>query len=223
MNKKINYYFLSIFIIELIIYISFLYLEFNKNNINNYLKYSLIIINFLFGLIYLIKNYFKEKLFLVLGLFFTIESDYFLLFKNSNKEYCIGISIFIIVQLMYFIYNFLSNKLYLNEIIIEIIIRIFLIIVSLIFVYYFLNKYFNLVNVLAISYFINLLINFLECIFFFKRNKKRNIILIIGFLLFILCDLSVGLYNLKLIDAFKHLMWIAYAPSQFLLLYSIKE
>ena len=223
MNKKINYYFLSIFIIELIIYISFLYLEFNKNNINNYLKYSLIIINFLFGLIYLIKNYSKEKLFLVLGLLFTIGSDYFLLFKNSNKEYCIGISIFIIVQLMYFIYNFLSNKLYLNEIIIEIIIRIFLIIVSLIFVYYFLNKYFNLVNVLAISYFINLLINFLECIFFFKRNKKRNIILIIGFLLFILCDLSVGLYNLKLIDAFKHLMWIAYAPSQFLLLYSIKE
>ncbi len=223
MNKKINYYFLSIFIIELIIYISFLYLEFYKNNINNYLKYFLIMINFLFGLIYLIKNYSKEKLFLVLGLLFTIGSDYFLLFKNSNKEYCIGISIFIIVQLMYFIYNFLSNKLYLNEIIIEIIIRIFLIIVSLIFVYYFLNKYFNLVNVLAISYFINLLINFLECIFFFKRNKKRNIILIIGFLLFILCDLSVGLYNLKLIDAFKHLMWIAYAPSQFLLLYSIKE
>lgn len=218
-------YFYFILIIEVILYITFLILDLNNID-SSIIKYLIILLNFIFGLIYftfiLDKEKRKNKIPLILSLFFTIFSDYFLLINKNYDLFIYGVSIFIIVQTCYFIFNIIINSLNVKEIIINIIIRIVLSIISLIVVFYLFNDLFSLLNALVIIYFINLLINFLTSLTYIKRNFS-NIYLSIGFLLFILCDLNVGLYNLNGSYISGILMWAFYVPSQYFLLMSIKN
>lgn len=80
---------------------------------------------------------------------------------------------------------------------------------------------FDLTSALAGIYFVQLIFNFIDSIFLINVSKKY-LILSIGLLLFIGCDICVGLHNLTIIDEFgldvvNKLMWFFYLPSQTLI------
>ncbi|MCQ2771869.1 MAG: hypothetical protein MJ238_01140 [Bacilli bacterium] len=181
------------------------------------LKYSSIILCFLFSLL----GYRKERgQFVVAGLAATLVADYFLLVRGDN--YLIGVISFIFVQAMYFLY--ISPKHW----------KISLIIRGSIFVVASLVaglalKVDDPTAYFALFYFSNLLMNAVDSFL----SGKKYLLLGIGLLLFMGCDISVGFFNLSsyitysshLIDAivkFSQLgMWLFYVPSQALIALSI--
>ena len=212
-----------VLLVELFLYTLFLYFDFNDINIeiSNWLKYVGIIICFLASLIPIFsKNSAKSQYFIPFSLFFTLVSDYFLLINTDKNLYIFGVVIFIIVQLSYFIYieTLKKNKTsFLISLIFRIILSSILIIVLPII-------RFDLLSIVSACYFVELLMNFITSLSLIKINKYF-LIFSIGLLLFIGCDISVGLTNLDLFEGHiknlvSNLMWIFYLPSQVLISFS---
>ena len=219
--KKV--FLILVLLVELFLYTLFLYFDFNDINIeiSNWLKYFGIIICFLASLIPIFsKNSAKPHYFLPLSLFITLVSDYFLLINTDKNLYIFGVVIFIIVQLSYFIYieTLKKNKTsFLISLIFRIILSSILIIVLSII-------RFDLLSIVSACYFVELLMNFITSLSLIKINKYF-LIFSIGLLLFIGCDISVGLTNLDLFEGHiknlvSNLMWIFYLPSQVLISFS---
>ena len=85
---------------------------------------------------------------------------------------------------------------------------------------YYLN-YFDTLTVLALLYFVELVSNFIYSIALIKEDKKY-FLFSLGLLLFIACDINVGLNNVHLIEGIDYtlvnfLMRVFYLPSQVLL------
>ena len=209
--KKV--FLILVLLVELFLYTLFLYFDFNDINIeiSNWLKYVGIIIS---------KNSAKPQYFIPFSLFFTLVSDYFLLINTDKNLYIFGVVIFIIVQLSYFIYieTLKKNKTsFLISLIFRIILSSILIIVLSII-------RFDLLSIVSACYFVELLMNFITSLSLIKINKYF-LIFSIGLLLFIGCDISVGLTNLDLFEGHiknlvSNLMWIFYLPSQVLISFS---
>ena len=219
--KKV--FLILVLLVELFLYTFFLYFDFNDINIeiSNWLKYVGIIICFLTSLIPIFsKNAAKTQYFIPFSLFFTLVSDYFLLIITDKNLYIFGVVIFIIVQLSYFIYieTLKKNKTsFLISLIFRIILSSILIIVLSII-------RFDLLSIVSACYFVELLMNFITSLSLVKINKYF-LIFSIGLLLFIGCDISVGLTNLDLFEGHiknlvSNLMWIFYLPSQVLISFS---
>ena len=219
--KKV--FLILVLLVELFLYTLFLYFDFNDINIeiSNWLKYVGIIICFLASLIPIFsKNSAKFQYFIPFSLFFTLLSDYFLLINTDKNLYIFGVVIFIIVQLSYFIYieTLKKNKTsFLISLIFRIILSSILIIVLSII-------RFDLLSIVSACYFVELLMNFITSLSLIKINKFF-LIFSIGLLLFIGCDISVGLTNLDLFEGHiknlvSNLMWIFYLPSQVLISFS---
>ena len=219
--KKV--FLILVLLVELFLYTFFLYFDFNDINIeiSNWLKYVGIIICFLASLIPIFsKNAAKTQYFIPFSLFFTLVSDYFLLINTDKNLYIFGVVIFIIVQLSYFIYieTLKKNKTsFLISLIFRIILSSILIIVLSII-------RFDLLSIVSACYFVELLMNFITSLSLIKINKCF-LIFSIGLLLFIGCDISVGLTNLDLFEGHiknlvSNLMWIFYLPSQVLISFS---
>lgn len=219
--KKV--FLILVLLVELFLYTLFLYFDFNDINIeiSNWLKYVGIIICFLASLIPIFsKNSAKPQYFIPFSLFFTLISDYFLLINTDKNLYIFGVVIFIIVQLSYFIYieTLKKNKTsFLISLIFRIILSSILIIVLSII-------RFDLLSIVSACYFVELLMNFITSLSLIKINKFF-LIFSIGLLLFIGCDISVGLTNLDLFEGHiknlvSNLMWIFYLPSQVLISFS---
>ena len=219
--KKV--FLILVLLVELFLYTLFLYFDFNDINIeiSNWLKYVGIIICFLASLIPIFsKNSAKTQYFIPFSLFFTLVSDYFLLINTDKNLYIFGVVIFIIVQLSYFIYieTLKKNKTsFLISLIFRIILSSILIIVLSII-------RFDLLSIVSACYFVELLMNFISSLSLIKINKFF-LIFSIGLLLFIGCDISVGLTNLDLFEGHiknlvSNLMWIFYLPSQVLISFS---
>ena len=219
--KKV--FLILVLLVELFLYTLFLYFDFNDINIeiSNWLKYVGIIICFLASLIPIFsKNSAKTQYFIPFSLFFTLVSDYFLLINTDKNLYIFGVVIFIIVQLSYFIYieTLKKNKTsFLISLIFRIILSSILIIVLSII-------RFDLLSIVSACYFVELLMNFITSLSLIKINKYF-LIFSIGLLLFIGCDISVGLTNLDLFEGHiknlvSNLMWIFYLPSQVLISFS---
>ena len=219
--KKV--FLILVLLVELFLYTLFLYFDFNVINIeiSNWLKYVGIIICFLASLIPIFsKNAAKTQYFIPFSLFFTLVSDYFLLINTDKNLYIFGVVIFIIVQLSYFIYieTLKKNKTsFLISLIFRIILSSILIIVLSII-------RFDLLSIVSACYFVELLMNFITSLSLIKINKFF-LIFSIGLLLFIGCDISVGLTNLDLLEGYiknlvSNLMWIFYLPSQVLISFS---
>ena len=219
--KKV--FLILVLLVELFLYTLFLYFDFNDINIeiSNWLKYVGIIICFLASLIPIFsKNSAKFQYFIPFSLFFTLVSDYFLLINTDKNLYIFGVVIFIIVQLSYFIYieTLKKNKTsFLISLIFRIILSSILIIVLSII-------RFDLLSIVSACYFVELLMNFITSLSLIKINKYF-LIFSIGLLLFIGCDISVGLTNLDLFEGHiknlvSNLMWIFYLPSQVLISFS---
>ena len=219
--KKV--FLILVLLVELFLYTLFLYFDFNDINIeiSNWLKYVGIIICFLTSLIPIFsKNSAKSQYFIPFSLFFTLVSDYFLLINTDKNLYIFGVVIFIIVQLSYFIYieTLKKNKTsFLISLIFRIVLSSMLIIILSIL-------QFDLLSIVSACYFVELLMNFITSLSLIKINKYF-LIFSIGLLLFIGCDISVGLTNLDLFEGHiknlvSNLMWIFYLPSQVLISFS---
>ena len=227
--KKEEKIILAIYLLaQLIIYISFLIIDFFNLGNSTYLKYSSIIINLVLSLILTIKHK-KINLFFLLGLLFTLFADTFLLVLDSY--YTIGLICFNAVQFFYFL-GLKDNikKTFLPQLIIRVSLFTLCLIIGLIISQ---TEVF-----LSISYICSMILTILSLIFDVDLNKGKKILLW-GLILFLLCDINVGLFNLGyyfnlsyeitsfLENISTNLMWFFYLPSQVLitlyLVFSLKK
>lgn len=190
MKKKI---FISI---ETLIYLTFITLDFLKIN-STYIKYSGIVVCF----VYTILDNHKR----IDSSLFTLIADLFLLVLN--KHYEIGLTSFIIVQIIYIYYlGNIDNKHYKSFMTI----RFSLLVIAYIVIYFMKNA--DLLTKLVLFYFCNEFISAIEACF------TVNKLFALGLILFVCCDVCVGLFNINIGLPFtSFLMWIFYLPSQVLI------
>ena len=186
-------------LLETIIYITFMYADYFNLFDTTVLKYLGIILCLLYCLL-------NKKIYGIISFSFTLIADYFLLVKLDN--YPLGILSFIVVQIIYAIYtNTLVKKSCL----------LFRVCVPLLLVLIIKPK--DLTTTLSLIYFPQLVITALASI---KYTKNR--LLTIGLILFVGCDICVGLHNLDLYSKWYALgQWFFYLPSQVLIALAIKN
>ena len=202
-------------LISLVLYVLFIFFPEYVPVIQ--LKYAGILFCFFFS--FLIEGK-KRDTYMVRGaLFFTVIADLFLLVLTGYV--LIGVSVFIIVQLLYGI------RLGLNYRTVNIRLLIFFLF-QLIGIFVFEN--YELFFFVVLFYIANLVANVLIAFGRYKFNE----IFAVGLLLFLLCDIFVGLNNASdyimitkgsiwdvLLNLPIDLMWFFYFPSQVLITLSI--
>lgn len=220
--KKIDYIVISLFILlEIALYLSFLFIDkgiFVTRIDSSALKYASISLCLAFSLYCLIRKRKMVNCFIPIALVFTLISDYFLLFNTNQNLYVYGLITFIITQLIYFAFILYLRKSKL-ELLINLLVRFLLTIAALVVAFYL--NYSDVLTILALVYFVELLSNFLYATFLIKLDKEY-LIFSLGLLLFIGCDINVGLNNVHLFEGIDYslvnfLMWVFYLPSQLLL------
>lgn len=220
--KKIDYIVISVFILlEIALYLSFLFIDkgiFVTRIESSALKYACISLCLAFSLYCLIRKRKIVNCFIPIALVFTLISDYFLLFNTNQNLYVYGLITFIITQLIYFAFILYLRKSKL-ELLINLLVRFLLTIAALVVAFYL--NYSDVLTILAFVYFVELLSNFLYSIFLIKIDKEY-LIFSLGLLLFIGCDINVGLNNVHVFEGIDYslvnfLMWVFYLPSQVLL------
>ena len=220
--KKIDYIVISVFILlEIALYLSFLFIDkgiFVTRIESSTLKYASISLCLAFSLYCLIRKRKKVNCFIPIALVFTLISDYFLLFNTNQNLYVYGLITFIITQLIYFAFILYLRKSKL-ELLINLLVRFLLTIAALVVAFYL--NYSDVLTILALVYFAELLSNFLYSTFLIKLHKEY-LIFLLGLFLFIGCDINVGLNNVHLFEGIDYslvnfLMWVFYLPSQVLL------
>ncbi len=230
--------YLSLFLaLELFIYVSFMIDDWVKSILNNnsLIKYESIILINIFSITSFVLEILKDRkdgyskqsrldsIFVVIALIFTFVSDTFLLYLGKYFE--LGVSTFIVVQIMYFLRLIYSTNFTKNRIYVSIGIRVISFIICLIIMPFI--DMFNYLNIVTIFYFINLVMNFIDSMIstiILRHDKTRfitSLIFTIGLLLFIGCDINVGLSNL--IGKGGRLIWSFYLPSQILIVLSMSK
>ncbi len=189
-------------IIELILYTIFLTLDFTKHyGATTPFKYISLVLCFIFSLY---SSFHHGDKLISIALFFTMLADWFLLVMNEYE--ILGLVCFIIVQIIYMIK--LGNDLWTLRVILPLLII-------------FLTNITNIIDILAMIYFPQLLIN---TIIAWKNYKNIGFIFAIGLTLFVCCDICVGLFNITdigLVHEFTRIgMWLFYLPSQILIVLS---
>jgi len=230
-------YLLLFLLLELTIYFSYMIDDWIKPILDNnsLVKYESIILVNIFIITSFIVQIVKEKgeaysfksrldtIFVIIALMFTLLSDTFLLYLG--KYYEIGVSTFIITQTMYYLRLIFSTNFTKKRIIISSIIRFGSFIICLIIMPFI--DLFNFLNIITIFYFINLVMNFVDSLIstiLLRKDKTRfitSLIFTVGLLLFIGCDINVGLSNL--IGKGSNLIWSFYLPSQILIALSASK
>ena len=186
--------------LQIFIYLSFILMDiFNIDS--TYIKYLGIILCFVYALL-------NKKKHFVASMFFTLIADFFLLVLNDHYE--LGVMSFVVVQLIYFYYLGNYDVGYFKMFLLirgfaAIALSVILMILDCL----------SLLNVLVMIYFSNLLFNTLQS--YLIKNK----ILTIGLVLFVCCDICVGLHNINVAYSLAtFLMWAFYLPSQVLIVLS---
>lgn len=223
-------------ILQIILYGSFLYLDIvgGYHIISSYIKYSLIILCFIFTLINNDRRNKHKSWCISLALGFTLIADYFLLLLGYDFEY--GIAAFIIAQQ---IYGIMMDD-YLPQVKNNFIKRLFIqlfITFSITLLSNYLDANIELAVILSTFYFVSILMNTFRAIkvsIEFKEDRAKALFAL-GMILFVLCDINVGLFNLStyldlsatvaipIIRISSLLMWFFYAPSQVLIALSASK
>ncbi len=243
---------LCFILIQTFLYISFLSLDISNGDVtlSAYLKFSVIILCFCYALLFA-RGADKSILFCMRGaFFFTVISDWFLLIQD---HYLYGVITFIVVQQLYSIRIVLvkisqvenrkhrgegnqgkANLLFDNEFLSCYIQRLFLQIAISLVVYLILHQANIMIDSLvlvSVFYFICITTNTISAVLLTKKPNctAGNVLFAVGMVLFLLCDINVGIFNLSNIivlpKAIYHniyqlssvLMWTFYAPAQTLL------
>ncbi|HPU63901.1 MAG TPA: lysoplasmalogenase family protein [Mobilitalea sp.] len=226
-RRQYKYQFL---ILQLILYISFLYLDITGGSIllSNYIKFTVVALCFLYVL--LIKaNGETEKtlLFLRLALFFTLVSDMLILLLDC---YFYGVLTFIIAQQLHGIRISLLGKRF-NHIknLIKRLLYQLSVSLAVCLLLWKLNVSLNALLAASIFYFSCILSNTIRSLHLAANVRERRIkYFAAGLVLFLLCDINVGLFNMsdflpvgpvygKIYLISSVLMWTFYAPSQVLI------
>lgn len=213
-------------LIQLILYFSFLYLDLLGGSIimSNYIKFAVVTL----CLIYVLFNGNTERhlFFLRLAMIFTLISDVLILL--SDYYFC-GVLTFIIAQQFHGIrISVLRGKMGEKDMIIRLLLQA---IISLLIclTLWKLNIRINGLLAASIFYFTCILTNTVRSLRLAAVIRdKKSIYLAAGMVLFLLCDINVGLFNLsdflsvgqvynKIYFASSILMWTFYAPSQVLI------
>lgn len=167
----------------------------------------------------------KSMLLLQLGLFITIFADVFLLLLNKN--YILGVGLFCIVQISYSIrYDFCKAKLTIKN---------FIVIFSILFIIYLITEV-DFLILIVLYYIMCLLTSTIRGVKLCVKKKypsPNRQIIALGMILFLLCDINVGLYNImkymgstgkyinisdgSFYNVISISIWLFYLPSQILL------
>lgn len=225
--KNINMFFIVIIIIVyMLIILSFLFPFLKLSQYKNYMFFLCICLSFLISLRLTSSNWidYKDALLLKLGLLFTVLADYFLIF---TQDIIIGICFFCLTQSLYIIR-------YLSQINTKIKFKYFktpfIIFLFSFLIYSIYNKQFNFVYLISIVYIHLLMLSVYLALKLIKNSKypyKNRLLIALGMLLFLLCDINVGLtyifsncvdisYSFLSYITFP-LIWIFYIPSQLIL------
>ncbi len=204
-NRLIKYVFIALEVL--------LYLFFMINDIQHYsqdfvtasYKYGALLLCFLFVL-FANTKWDKQHILISIAFLFTAIADFFLLFMNSYAD--IGIACFIVVQATYLaiIHENTETRIKKKSLSLRVIVM-----VAAVALLYFTNNI-SLLNVFAVVYFINLVINCLDAWLY-----SRNLGFAIGLSLFVLCDICVALFYLTDNSLAALGMWFFYLPSQVLI------
>lgn len=221
----------TIIILQLVIYLVFLYIDFKNTGANNdisiILKYSGILLCFLTALLIDRDGHSKrDTLLLQLGLFFTTLADFNLLILN---QFILGVTLFCVVQIIYILrYN---PRLKMNFIFISLVTILIVLIFGLFIESRTPGSGISLYFIAAL-YGILLILSVISALFTCKRKVLPGYsccFVSIGMILFLLCDINVGLYNILsmyngksvfifyLTSLCGNLVWLFYLPSQVLL------
>lgn len=192
-------------ILEFWLYASFLVVDIFRFDDSTWLKFAAIC---LCALTALIGADSRDAVLVAAAQCFTVGADWFLLVRNGN--YPAGVGLFILVQLLYVVRMELlrgrSSKA-------GPVLRALALLAALV-----LFRTGDLLSGLALFYFANLVVNALEA---FAMEER---VFALGLLLFVCCDLCVGLWNLRPAPALTEFarvgMWLFYLPSQVLIVLS---
>ncbi|MGN1373383.1 MAG: lysoplasmalogenase family protein [Candidatus Coproplasma sp.] len=221
-----NLIFLLFIAIEAVIYVIFNVLAAMKTPDPIYLKYAgvLLCLAVLVAILFL-PDTSRDNAVMVAALFFTAVSDLFILVLD--KYYEVGLITFIIVQSLY-LYRLYSDRL--KKIYITIVARL-VIMVALIITMAVLGKLNLLVAECAI--YITMLVTNVVDAFIICRKSVKDLLFAIGLLLFLGCDICVGLHNLGsvmgvglpnwLLQTVAVAIWAFYLPSQVLITLSVNR
>jgi hypothetical protein len=206
--------------------------------LSNRIKFIIIILCFCYALF---DKKSADKSFLSISygclraaLFFTVISDLFLLILDY---YLYGVASFIIVQMFYGIKIDLEKRQYtprqrllLETVLLRVAFQTALT-ATICFSLFALGVSIDILLIITVFYFISIVINVIRALntLFSAPPEYKNRLFAIGMLLFLLCDINVGFFNLSsylslpdqlqnlLYSASSILMWTFYAPAQIFL------
>lgn len=193
----------------------------------NIFEFVSVVNAFLFSLLFICKS--KSVVLTEIALLFTMLADLFLeIIKPMNQ--LVAMILFSVVQLAYFARLFMEIQSKKWKII-NIVARIIIIIIAELVAYLVVKEKLDLLSIVAMFYISNLLLNIILAFAEFKKSP----FLAIGLLLFLGCDIIVGLqvsigtYFYVSTDSILYkiafcpvnITWICYLPSQTLLALSI--
>lgn len=192
-----------------------------------YYCYLSVLLCFIIASIFVRTN--KYNYIILIALFFTLMADLFLVLIEKEIYKLPAMCIFLFAQISYAIY--ITIQLSKAKIFVFTLFRIGLMILLVFIIWIVLKNKIDLLSIISICYFINLVINFISICFVFKNN----FFLTLGLLLFILCDITTGLivgqgtyFNLRVgsllyqyINLPINLIWLLYIPSQTLISLSV--
>lgn len=221
MQNKLKIAFAGVFVaVEIILYALFMAEDFGGADVgqNVWLKYATVVLAFAFSLVFFAfcqrdKRALFDAMLLSLGLACTLIADLMLLVLEEH--FVVGVIAFIAAQLCYFA-RVRRTKVWLAT---SIALRTLLPVVIIIVLAS--MGELNVLYALVAIYFVQLVMNFFENVASAIMAKDRAerikaIVLSVGFLLFIGCDISVGLMNVFDGMAWEYI-WLFYTPSQVLI------
>lgn len=228
-EKKINFkslLFLAFIAVEAVIYAVFNVMAGLDMPDPIYLKYSgvLLCVAVLVAVMFF-RDTTRDNAIMLAALFFTAVSDLFILVLG--KYYEIGLVTFIIVQSLY-LYRLYSDRL--KKIYITLSVRLG-VMVALIITFAVLNML-NLLIAECAIYITMLSANVVDA-FIICKKSVNNLLFAIGLILFLGCDICVGLHNfgtvlnvalpIWLTKTVSVAMWAFYLPSQVLITLSVNR
>lgn len=213
--------------VEIVIYITFNILSATLPDDPIYLKYSGVLLCLAFAVlsIFFIKD--KDAVILTVALVFTAISDLFILVLD--KYYQIGLVTFIATQSVY-LYRMYKDRI--QKIKYTLVIRALAAALLLAVMDVMMKDGLNFMIAEVCVYIVMLVGNVVDA-FLLVKNGVKNIIFAVGLLLFLGCDICVGLDNAALVvpslnlgnaaDAVQFLIWVFYLPSQVLIACTAKK
>ena len=151
-----------------------------------YLSYACVFLCFSLALLFIRID--AKKILLTLILAVCAVADYFLILAPSEKNKFVGLCVFCVAQFLLVIYTLFLNK-GIGSRVANLAIRVALCLVA----YYVLPIYFTLGTTELVS--VMYIINFLVSLLVLLGHIKTEWLTFVGFLLFFLCDIVVGLTN----------------------------